>query len=271
MASSSFYEVACRTAKAPELRALMTELRRLARERERLQSEFTGQILANRTRREGKPPKISKAARQWQREAEEGGREAADGQAERIAKLSDEQLVGVALNGWDLAVLTHNPASYHEDDRAFAERLDRHNRQALRRVKNFYRSRSLPIPNLSSGGGISFATAFRRAVPGLGTLGADCMAIEPALAALDKIAQKTNLPPLSEFANHDPEGLAETKPKWFDPAAGLTTVRALLAELGRSARAVKNGKQVAEDLKALEKDLVQAQQNKVRFHFVMLD
>jgi len=271
MASSSFYDVACRAAKAPEVRALMSELRRLARERERFQAEFALQILANRTRREGKPPKTSKAAQQWQREAQEDPRRAADGQAERIAKLSDEQLVGVALNGWDLAVLTHSPASYHEDDRAFADCIDRHNRQALRRVKNFYRSRGLPIPNLGCGGGISFAAAFRRAVPGLGKLGADCMAIEPALAALDKVAEKANLPPLSEFVNHDAEGLTGTKPEWFDPAAGLTTVRGLLAKLGRSPRAVKNGKQVAEDLKALEKDLVQAQQNKVRFHFVMLD
>jgi len=45
----------------------------------------------------------------------------------------------------------------------------------------------------------------------------------------------------------------------------------LLAELGRSARGVKNAKQVVQDLSTLEDDLVQAEENKVRFHFVMLD
>jgi len=49
------------------------------------------------------------------------------------------------------------------------------------------------------------------------------------------------------------------------------TVRGLLAELGRSARGVKNAKQVVQDLSTLEDDLVQAEENKVRFHFVMLD
>src|SRR5262245_22316753 len=162
MATSSFYDVACRAAKAPEVHALMTELRRLARKGERLQEEFAAQILANRTRREGKPPKISKAARRWQRQAEEGGREADERLAQLVPQLSDEQLLRQALNGWDMATHLHNPADYHEDDRAFAERIDRHYRQALRRVKNFYRGRGLPIPNLSSGGGIGFAAAFRR-------------------------------------------------------------------------------------------------------------
>jgi hypothetical protein len=97
------------------------------------------------------------------------------------------------------------------------------------------------------------------------------MAIEPVLAALDKVAQKAKLPSLSQFVNPDSQGLSGTKPEWFDPAVGLVTIRGLLEELGRSARAVKNGKKVAQDLRALEDDLVQAKQNKVRFHFVMLD
>jgi hypothetical protein len=271
MASANFYEIACRTAQAAEVRALMTELLELARDRERLLAEFGEQVLANRTRREGKPPKISKAGKQWQREAEADARKAADGQAERIAKLSDEQLLRQALNGWDTAVQFHNPTVYHEDDRPFAVRIDRHNRQALRRVKSFFRRRGLPIPALGSGGGISFNVAFQRDIPDLGKLGADSMTIEPALAALDQIAQKANLSPLSEFVNPDPEGLSGAKPEWFDPAAGLATVLGLLEKLGRSARAVKNGKKVGEGLRSLESDLVQAEQHRVRFHFVMLD
>jgi hypothetical protein len=271
MASPDFYEVACRAAKEAEVRALMTELLKRAREGERLQADFAAQIVANRTRREGKAPKTSKAAQQWQREADQQARKTADGRAERLAQLSDVQLVNVALSGWDLKVLAHNPTSYHEDDQPFARRIDRHNRQAMRLLKQFYRRRGLPIPTLSSGGGISFIAAFRRPIPELGKLGADCMAIEPALAALDKVARKGDLPPLTEFVNPDAEGLSGTKPEWFDPAAGLTTVRGLLDALGRSGRAVKNGKKVVEDLRALEQDLVQAQEHKVRFHFVMLD
>jgi len=249
----------------------MTELLPRAQERDRLMAEFGEQVLANRTRREGKAPKLSKAAKEWMREADESARKKAEGRAQRIAQLSDEQLLGLALSGWDTAIQLHNPAVFHEDDRAFAERIDRHNKQALRRIKGFYRARGMPIPALSSGGGIAFLTAFRRAIPDLGTLGADCMAIEPALAALDQLAQQAKLPPLSEFVNHDPQGLTTEKPKWFDPAAGLATVRGLLDRLGRSARTVKNSKRIVQDLKILGNDLVQAQQHKAKFHFVMLD
>jgi hypothetical protein len=264
MSSSTFYEIACRSAKSAEIRTLMADLLKRSRERDRLLAEFAEQVAANRTRREGKPYKPTRAAREWMRKA-------AEGHAQRVPKLSDEGLLRVALSGWDLAIQLHNPASYHEDDRTFAQRIDRHNKQALRLIKGFFRSHGMPIPTLSSGGGISFIAAFKRAIPDLGTLGADCMEIEPALDALDKIAQKAKLPPLSGFVNHDPQGFLGERPEWFDPAAGLATVRGLLNDLDRSARKVKNAKQVVQDLKTLETDLVQAEQRKVRFHFVMLD
>lgn len=270
MATATFYEAASRVAKSPEVRALMSDLLERARERDQLQAEFARQVLANRARREGKPAKISKEAEQWHRESKEKSRAALDLQDQRIAKLTDEQLLSQALNGWDLAVQLHNPSVFHEDDRALAERIDRHNRQALRQVKSFYRRRGLTVPTHKTSG-ISFIVAYERAIPDAGTLGGDCMAIEPVLPELDKLAVKVSVLPLSTFVNPDPEGLAGGKPDWFSASDGLTTVRGLLAELKQKPKAVKNGEKVAADLAVLEKDLESAKQKKVKFHFVMLD
>jgi hypothetical protein len=271
VASTDFYEVARQSAKSAEVRTIMADLLKRSRKRDRLLAEFAEQVGANRTRREGKPYKPTRAAKELMCEADEAARKAAEARAQRLAQLSDEALLRLALSGWDLAVQAHNPASYHQDDREFAQRIDRHNKQALRLIKGFFRAQGIPIPALSSGGGISFIAAFKRAIPDLGTLGADCMAIEPALAVLDKIAEKASLDPLSRFVNQDPQGLSGKKPEWFDPAAGLSAVRGLLNDLGQSARAVKNGKQVIQDLKNIETYLIKAEQRKVRFHFVMLD
>ena len=51
-------------------------------------------------------------------------RKAAAQQAERIAQLSDDALLRLALSGWDTAVLLHNPTNFHDDDRPFADRID---------------------------------------------------------------------------------------------------------------------------------------------------
>ena len=157
-----------------------------------------------------------------------------------------------------MAAMLQNPKVHHEDDREFAVRIDRHNREALRKVKSFYRKRGMPIPTLSSKRGISFVVVFKRPIPNVGTLGGDCMAIEPVLPALDKLAAKANVLPLSTFVNPDPEGLLGSSPDWFDPADGLSTVRGLLAELKQNAKAIKDGEKVAEDLKVLEKNLTLA-------------
>jgi hypothetical protein len=271
VSTASFYVAARKSAQSPEVRTLMADLLKRAQARDRMLAEFADHIVANRTRREGKPPKISKAAKDWMREAEDDARRASAGQAERIAKLSDEALLRLALSGWDLAVQLHNPASHHEDDRAFARRIDRHNRDALRLIKAYFRAHGMAVPPLQSGGGIAFITAFRRAIPNVGKLGADCMAIEPALAALDALAEKAKLMPLSHFVNHDPQGLSGEKPDWFDPAAGLATIRGLVDQLDRAPRAVKNGKAVVQELRTLESDVMQAHEHTVRFHFVMLD
>jgi len=271
MSTASFYELAIQTAKSPDVRALLAELLPLAGERERLLDQFGRQVLANRTRREGKAPKVSKAARQFRQESEEDALRAAARQAERIVQLSDEALLRQALSGSDTAVLLHNPTVYHDDDRPLADRIDRHNRRALRLVKTYFRRHGLPLPTLGTPGGISFNVAFEQPIPEFGPLGGDHVTIEPALAALDKLAERAKLAPLSAFVNPDPEGLSGSKPAWFDPAAGLATVRGLIARLAKSPRAVKNGKAVAEELRGVEKDLAEAERGGVRFQFVMLD
>jgi hypothetical protein len=271
MSTSSFYEAAVRSVKSPEMRSLMADLLKRAQERESLLAQFAEQLQQNRTRREGKPFKLTKAAKEWLRDADDAARKAAQGHAERVAKLSDEQILRVALSGWDTAIQFHNPAAHHEDDRAFALRIDRHNKAAMRLIKSFYRAHGMPIPTLARGGGICFTAAFQREVPDLGTLGNDCMAIEPAFAALDKVCQKAKLPPLSDYVNHDPDRLLGKKTTWFDAGAGLATVRGLIQRLGQSARTVKNAKTVVQELRTLEQDLAQAELHKIRFHFVMLD
>src|SRR5436305_1951203 len=109
MASSDFYEVACRSAQSAEVRALMADLLNRARERDRLQAEFAAQVAANRSRREGKPHQLSKAAKEWMREADEDARKSAEKHAQLIARLTDEQLLRQALDGWDFAIQLHNP------------------------------------------------------------------------------------------------------------------------------------------------------------------
>jgi len=150
MSTTAFYVAARRAARSADVRALMVDLLKRARARDRLQAEFSEQVLANRTRREGKPFNPSKAARDFMREAAEDARKAAEGQAQRIAKLSGEQLLWQALNGWDFAIQLHRPDVCHEDDRAFAERIDRHNKNALRTIKAFYRTHGMPVPPLST-------------------------------------------------------------------------------------------------------------------------
>lgn len=270
MATSTFYEAASRIAKSPEVRALMSDLLERAREHDQLQAEFARQVLANKARREGKAAKISKETEQWHRESKEKTRKAVDLQDERIAKLSDEQLLGQALNGWDLAVQLHNPSAHHEEDRPLAERIDRLNRRALRHVRWYYRRRGLPIP-AHKNCGISFLVAYKRAIPDFGTLGGDCLAIEAVLPELDKLAATAKVPALSTYVNPDPEGLSGDDPEWFDAESGMKTVRALSAELAKSAGAIRNSEKVAGDLAVLERDLTQAKRYGVKFHYVMLD
>ena len=77
--------------------------------------------------------------------------------------------------------------------------------------------------------------------------------------------------PHSKFVNPDQDRWSGEKPAWFVPAAGLVTVRGLIARFAKSPRGVKNSKAVLQDLRGLEEALIMAEQAGVRFHVVMLD
>ena len=206
MANPAFFEAAQQSAKSPKFRTLLTDLAKRARQHERLMAQFARQIGANRSRREGKPVQYSKAARERMRADEEQARELNAELPELVATLSDKELVQQALDAWETAALLHDPAVYHDDDRAFAERIRRHMRDAIRLIRKFASTHKIKLPQSALEGGLSFNVSFRRAVPDLGKLGTDCMAIGPALAALDRLAGKQGLAPLSRYVNYDPDG-----------------------------------------------------------------
>lgn len=266
-----FSEVASQSAKSPEVQTLMADLARRCHRFERQKAEFTVQIQDNRSRREGKPVKFSKAALEFMREADEAAGKARQETPALVAQLGDESIVRSALNEWEMEADFHRPEVYHDDDRALAEQIARRIRDTVRFIKQFCRSQGIQLAKPLRHRGISFLTSFQRAVPGIAKLGGDCMAIEPVLDQLDTLARKIDLPPPSRFVNHDPERISGQKREWFDPTSGLTTIRGLSGQLLKSSRKVKNTKQVMRDLLALETELASATERGVKFCFVMLD
>jgi hypothetical protein len=275
MAYTEFYEAASRSAKSPPVRDFMAEMAKRARSCNGLEAEFTERITANRRRREGKPPKLTGAGRQWLKEADEAAREAAAQAPKLAAQLSDDDLLKFAVDDWQMEVELHDPSGHHADDRRFAKRIQRHIAETLKLAKDFLRRRGVSAPKhvkpVLLGGGISFNASFQRSVPGVGKLGSDCIAIEPSLAVLDRILTDAKQTPLSGYLDLDPEKWFKGKKPWFDPVKGLASVRFLLAKLRRPGRKLKNRARVLQDLGAIEAELVEAERKKIRFHFVMLD
>jgi hypothetical protein len=272
MAYTEFYEAASRSAKSRPVRDFMAEMAQRARRFNGLEAEFIEQITANRSRREGKPPKLTGAGRQWLKEADEAAREAAAQAPKLAAQLSDDDLLKLAVDDWQMEAELHDPSGHHADDRRFAKRIQRHIDDALKLAKEFLRRRGVSAPKpVPLGGGISFNVSFQRSVPGVGKLGSDCVAIVPGLAVLDRILTDAKQTPLGGYLDPDPEKWTKGKTPWFDPANGLASVRLLLAKLRRSSRKLKNRARVLQDLAAIEAELVEAEKKKIRFHFVMLD
>jgi hypothetical protein len=272
--STTLFEVASQSAKSAAVRRLMSTLLKRQREYDKLMALFTKEIAEHRSHREGKPFKFSKAAQEYMRDLEADAREGEKKTAENVPKISDKGLLKLAFDIWDMSAQFHDPEDFHEDDRPFAEKIARYLEKTLSLIKTFHQRQGLPIPrreDLGGGGGISINAAFKREVRGIGTLGADTIAIAPVLKALDKLAAKVGIAPLSQFVNQDPEGLSGEKTEWFDATAGLTTVQSLLKELCKSPRIVKNAKQVIKGLETLAEELAAASKQKVRFHFMMLD
>lgn len=134
--------------------------------------------------------------------------------------------------------------------------------------------------------GIAFNIVPKKQLDGLET-SADCTGISPDIEALDAIATRIGVRPLSEFTFADPRQLLSeseirkmrkegikvpSKEPWFPAAEGLVTVRALLAHLKKKMpKAIADGQRVLEDLEEYERCLVQFDAKRVLFHIAMLD
>jgi hypothetical protein len=105
-----------------------------------------------------------------------------------------------------------------------------------------------------------------------------------AYKALDKIAKKGKVKPLSAFVSldegdleflreeieeggGDPSTVEITPPSWFDPADGLQTVAALVHELSKDATKMKKGNTILSELRELEKALTFISKKKLKCRF----
>lgn len=96
-----FSEVASQSAKSPEVQTLMADIARRYHKFEQQRAEFTIQIVANRSRREGKSFKYSKAAQEFMRDADEAAGKSRRETPTRVAQLGDESIVRLALIEWE--------------------------------------------------------------------------------------------------------------------------------------------------------------------------
>ena len=106
-------------------------------------------------------------------------------------------------------------------------------------------------------------------------------ALAAASPALDELAQRLGVSPLSEFISVDPEAMADflegegTEPggqplpamRQFPATAGLATVQALMKYIEANPNAVKDSAWVLNDLKDCQRILEEAARQNVRWHF----
>jgi hypothetical protein len=101
---------------------------------------------------------------------------------------------------------------------------------------------------------------------------------------IDSLADDLGLPPLSGFFRPDRAGVAAfllsqgvepdedalPEEEWFEPDDGLVTVRGLLKRLRDDASAVPQGDKVIADLEEIERALVPAEKNAIRFRLTRI-
>ncbi len=130
--------------------------------------------------------------------------------------------------------------------------------------------------------GLSLNIAFKKNVSPFGKLGADHPAVGNALQRLDNLAKKHKVAALSNFHSVDPEEAAEMldmdpeelglKPlEWFDPKHGLEAVQALSQLLRDHPKAIAKSAEILKELETIAQELSQAQKQKAKFHFALLD
>lgn len=97
---------------------------------------------------------------------------------------------------------------------------------------------------------------------------------------IDELAERLDLIALSRFFSRSPAAIAEylreqgfernldelPEEEWFDPADALRTVRGLLDELRAGSSAAPEPEKIAADLEEVEKALIRAEAQGIRFH-----
>jgi hypothetical protein len=127
---------------------------------------------------------------------------------------------------------------------------------------------------------VSFSVVFESEVPPHGTLGADHGAVACHKEALDQLADENGLVPLGAFESYDPEDAADfldeeelavlPEAQWFDPAEGLTAVRALVQYLRSHLAAVPDQDEVLAEMTGIEEECADAERAGVRFRFAIV-
>jgi hypothetical protein len=119
--------------------------------------------------------------------------------------------------------------------------------------------------------GISLSVAFKKKVPGHGTLGSDHTDLGDNLGRLDKLLTKAKLTGLESFVSADPTEMAELLDlDENDP--GLEPVRAAIGYVESNAAVLSKVRDaVLDDLRDVETELALAESKGVAFHFCLLD
>lgn len=105
----------------------------------------------------------------------------------------------------------------------------------------------------------------------------DGKALADEIEALDKLAAELGVPPLLSFVSADadefPEFVDEAVPgleaEWFDAAAGLVVVRALLGALEKDPDVLDDDEGVIRELQAMQQMLEAAERQWVRFRLMV--
>jgi hypothetical protein len=125
MSNAVFYRSALARELTPEVRALIQSLFSRAEQIDSRAEELPAQFLANRARREGKPPALTKSAKRTIRSFERDSRKAAEELPALVASVPTEALLRSALES-ERTALSLDQAVYiggHQEDEALARPL----------------------------------------------------------------------------------------------------------------------------------------------------
>jgi hypothetical protein len=131
--------------------------------------------------------------------------------------------------------------------------------------------------------GVALYVTLEQEIPGIDASTVCGKFLAKAQTKLDGIAKEDGLTPLAEFISTDPDevrdflegeggvpdGIEIPAEQWFEPSAGLKTVRGLLKHLQEDRSGVPNLDGVIADLKATEGVFVASADRGVRFHLAV--